>query len=329
MKTRLTAAALCVLMASTAFAGPADTTAIPDSAKWVVHVDVAAATASDIATGMMAIITGKDSPVPAAEAAKATEAWKFASDINSLTLYGPGPNEAEAVAIVSAKYDEATIKTMLKITAQSATAAHGGHVIYTFAGKDKAGRPRTQYGCFYDKSTMVGGALIANVKAALDVMDAKAGAKALTKDNPLTAMLTPSKGSFMLVAAADVDKMVAQAAKAAPAAADPVAGMAAKAQDVRLELGEADANAYVNVSANMLAEDDAKSIQAALNGLIAMGMFRAGNDPDAMTLLQAIKVDAKGKNVSIDISLPVKTILDKFATALAARLTAVKAAALN
>lgn len=324
MRTRLTAAALCLLMASTALAGEANTSAIPDSAKWVVHVDVAAVTASGIANGVINIMTGKNSPLPAADVQKVVDGWKFAGNIHSLTLYGPGPDEADAIAIVTAKYDENTIKNMLKIDAQNATVAHGGHVIYTFAGKDKAGRPRDQYGCFYNNTTMLGGANIAKVKAALDVLDGKAGAKALAKDNPLTAMIAPSKGSFLVVAAADVNRMVAQAAKDNP---DPATAMLAKAQDLRFEVGQLEANMYVNANATMLAEEDAKTVQTMLNGLIAMAMFRGGNDPAAMKLLQAIQVGCKGKNVSVDISFPVETILDTFAKVLAARLAAVKAAA--
>jgi len=331
MRTRFTAAALCVLMASTALAGPANTASIPDSAKWIVHVDIAAVTSSGIANALMAMITAKDSPVTPAEAAKAVAAWKFAADFHSLTLYGSGPDEAEAVAIVTAKYDQNTIKTMLKITPQNAKAAHGDHVIYTFAGKDKADKPRDQYICFYDNTTMVAGAMIANVKTALDVLGGKAGAKALAKDNPLTAMLAASKGSFLVAAAADVDKMVAQATKADPdaAAAHPLTNVLTKTQDLRFEVGQLDADMYATATATMLTEDDAKTVQTMLNGLIAMFMFRRGNDPATMKLLQAIQVGCKGKTVSVVVNFPAETILDTSAKFLAARIAAAKAAALK
>ena len=323
MKTRIAAIGLSVLLASTAFAGPASTTAIPDSAKWVVHVDVAAVTASDIANGLLGLIAGKDSPVPADRVAKALQGWKFISTIHSVTLYGPGPVETDAVAVVSAKYDEAQVMAMLKIDARAETMAHGDHTIYPFTGKSKGNVPRKQYGCFYDNTTMVAGASLAQVKAALDVLDGKA--KALARNNPLTGMLAPGKGSFMVVAAVDVNEMVAQAVKdRKELARNPGTAMVAKCQDLRFEFGEADDQVYVTGNASMLDEEDAKAIETMLSGFLVMATFRAADDKDATKLLQAIRIDRKGRNVGVAVQCPVETILNKVSGLLAAKLVEVK-----
>ena len=317
MKTRIAAIGLCVLVASTSFAGPANKSAIPDTAKWVVHVDVSAVTASGIANGIMGLITGKDSPIPAAKIAKAIEGWKLLGNAHSVTLYGPSSDETQAVVLFTSKFTEEQIKSAAKIDAQSKTTAHGNHVIYTFAGKSRGGEPRDHYGCIFDNTTVVAGASLAQVKAALDVLDGKA--KCLGRTNPLSEMLTPSKGSFGIVAAVDVNTMVAAAIKDKPAIQDkPGTQMVAKVQDLRLENGETGGNLYLTANASMLAEEDAKAIETMLNGLIAMGMFKAAKDKDAMTLLQAIKVDRKGRNVGVGMELPVETILDKIGEKMAA-----------
>ena len=316
MKTRITATALCVLMASTAFASPANKAAIPDTAKWAIHVDVSAITASGLATGLMDIATGKDSALPADKIAKAVEGWKFLSNVHSVTLYGPGPNEAEAIALITAKYVEEQVKKMAKIDAQSATTAHGNHVIYTFAGKDRAGVATSKYGCFYDNATIVAGGSLVKVKEALDVLDGKA--RGLARTHPLSEMLTPSKGSFMIVGAVDVNEQVAAAAKLKAVQANPAGAMMTKVQDMRMEVGQIGENVYATANATMTTEEDAKTIATMLNGLIAMATFRAADNKDLAKVLQAIQVDQKGKNVGVGMELPVKMILDKIGQQMAA-----------
>ena len=318
MKTRIAALGLCALMASTAFAGPANKSAIPDSARWVVHVDVSAVTASEIAGGIMGLITGKDSPVPADKVAKAVEGWKFAGNVHSLTLYGSSADEVEAIALITSKFTEEQIKEAAKIDIQTATSAHGNHVIYTFPGKAPGEQPRDAYGCIYSNTTIVAGASVARVKAALDVLDGKA--KCLAADNPLAAMLAPGKGSFAIVAALDVNTMAAAATKGKPAAGNkPPAQMLAKVQDLRVESGETGGNIYVTANANILAEEDARTIETMLNGVLAMGMFRAANNETLMTLLKAVKISRKGKSVTAAVQLPADTIVEKLGGLMKAR----------
>ena len=316
MKAKITALTLCVLLASTAFAGPANKSAIPDSAKWVVHIDVSSVTASGIAGGIMGLITGKDSPIPADKVAKAVEGWKQVGNVHSVTLYGPGADETQAIALITSKFTEAQIKNAAKIDAQSATTAHGNHVIYTFTGKSRSGKARDNYGCIFDGTTVVAGASLAQVKAALDVLDGKG--KCLARTNPLSEMLTPSKGSFGIVAAVDVNTMIAAAIKANPAIANlPGTVMVGKVQDLRLESGETGDNLYLTANASMLVEEDAQAVETMLNGLLAMGMFRFAQDKDTLKLLQSIQVDRKGKNVGVGVEIPVETIVDKIGGAMA------------
>ena len=321
MKTRVTVIGLSVLLASTAFAGPANKSAIPDSARWVVHVDVAAVTASDIANGVLNLITDKDSPVPAAKVAKAVEAWKFIGNVHSVTLYGPGPVETDAILVVSAKYDQNDIMKKLKIDPRGKTTAYGNHTIYPFTGKPQSETPRKQYGCFYDSITMVAGASLVRVKAALDVLDGKG--KSLARNNPLSEMLVPNKGSLAVVAATDLNKMAAAAIKDKEAPADnPGTIVATKCQDLRLEFGEANGQLSVTANASMLNEEDAKALETMLSGLVVMAMFRTTNDKDVTKLLQSIEIDRKGRNVGLAVRCPIQTILDIIAAEMAARAAA-------
>lgn len=319
MKTRITAFGLSVLLASTAFAGPANHSAIPESAKWVVHVDVAAVTASDIANGVLNLITAKDSPVPAQDIAKAQQIWKFISNVHSVTLYGPGHVETDAIAIISAKYTDAQAMGLLKIDAQGETTVYGNHTIYHFTGKGKSKAPRRQYACFYDNTTIVVGANLAKIKAALDVLNGKA--KAQAKDSPLSKMLVPSKGSFVVVAAADVNKMIADVLKDKPALKENIgATIAGKCLDFRVEMGETNDQLYVTGNASMLTEEDAATVQAMLNAAVGVAMMKMMNDEAAMKLLRAVQIDRKGKNVGVGVHCSVETILDKVSGLIAARL---------
>ena len=150
-------------MASSALAGPPVESDIPASAKWVVHFDAEALTASRIAKGAMELIRAKDSPLPQKKVQKALKIWEKLADVKSLTLYGCTYDKTDAVLVAKLDYDKAEVMKLLGIR------THDGHKIYTTGGKGRH-RSRKHFVCLYDATTIVASQNEDRLAEALDLL---------------------------------------------------------------------------------------------------------------------------------------------------------------
>ena len=294
-----------ILVASPVLAGPATTDHIPDSARWVAHVNVEAATASELAKGMMSLITGDGSPVPVEQANKAAEFWKRMGDVKSVTLYGSTYDENDAVALATLRYNEAEIKTLLKIDANGEIHEYGDITFHSFIAKAR-GKNAQRFICFYDNATLVAGGNLDALEAAVDLLDGKAGG--LAKDNPLRDMLSPARGSFFVAAVPDV----AQAVAARKGKVNPKhARMLKKADSLRLEFGEDNEQVFATVGVTMLEEKDAVSLQKLAEGLLGLAAMQTEGNEELSKILDKVVVEREDRTVTLDIEYAVESVLDK------------------
>jgi len=333
MKKATLTIVMTLAVSSLAFAGAPIRGQIPQSATWVAHFDFEAITASAAGNGLIKLISAEDAPVPDEHVEKALALWKKLGDVKSVTLYGSSPAPTDAIVVANLKkYDKAEVMKMVGITGQSPTTAHGDHTIYTFVAKKKApGAGLKRYGCFYSEGVIVAGADLAKVKEVLDLLDGKG--KALDSNNPLTGMLTPAKGSFVVAAAVDVAKMVKAMGEATPEKTEAKghAALLAKVQTARLEVGEVGQNLFGTIELTMATEEDAENVSMAVQGIRAIVMLQQNRKPDTqqakdiIKLAQAIKIGAEGKTVTLQIQWPVADALSKIDAAMK-RKAALKAA---
>lgn len=315
-KRAILAVVAIVLTSSWAVAGPPVKSRIPDTAKWAVHLDVEAITNSEIAGGILNLISGEDSPVPKERVEKAVKFWEVLGNLKSVTLYGPTSREADAVAVADHRYEEAEVKKVLEITEDSPTQTYGDHTIYTFTPRKKrkrAKQPDKQLACFHSKGIVVAGADLNRVKEILDLLDGEG--KPITKDNPLAEMLTPSKGSLMVAAAVDLDKMVnALAKKTVRGRKRRHSALLKKFRSARFELGEANENVYAVLYVTMATEEDAVNIHMMAQGIRAMMLFGHEEENNGKTrkiaeMAKATEMSRKDKSVSVSIKYPVEDAL--------------------
>ena len=332
MKRAILAAVVIVMGSSWALAGPPVKSRIPDTAKWAVHLDIEAITNSTVAGGILEMISAEDSPVPKERVEKAVKFWEILGKVKSLTLFGPTCKETDAVAVADHRYEEAAVKKVLEITDASPTQTYGDHTIYTFTPKKKrkrAKQPGKRLACFHSDGIVVAGADLARVKEVLDLLDGKG--KPLTKDNPLTEMLTPAKGSFVVAAAVDLDKI----AKKVPAKKNARrrkrhVALLKKCRSARFELGEANENVYAALSVTMATEEDAANIHMMALGIRAMVLFgheeeNNGKAGKIAEMVKATEISHKDKSVSVSIKYPVEDVLTLMQTAMKEKHAAGKA----
>ena len=278
------------LVAVPAFAGPPDTSRIATSAKWVMHMDVQAVTASALATGMKDLI-------PAGGPGLAAK-WEGLKAVRSVTLFGPTADRAQAVAVADLDYNKPDVMKMLGIATGADTEAHGDHAIYSFTAKGhRAIAGTTQHVCFYDESTIVAGGQLESVKATLDLLDGEA--EGLGATTGLGQMLAPVEGSLILMAVQDVAELVAGRG---PSALQNVKG-------VRIEFGEASQEAFFTCRMALRTEQDATMIEQMAQGVLAMLKLRFQDNEQITGLLDGVQVVRDGTSVSTSVRHPVQGVL--------------------
>ncbi len=293
----------CVLVASSALAGPPVESHIPASAKWVMHFDAEAFTASRIAKGAMELIRAKDSPLPQKKVQKAVKIWEKLADVKSLTLYGCTYDKTDAVLVAKLDYDKAEVMKLLGIR------THDGHKIYTTGGKGHH-RGRKHFVCLYDGTTIVASQNEDRLAEALDLLDGRG--KPLKANKPLAKMLSCGEGAFMVAAVQDVRKMVAALEdKKGQKKVRRHAALLKKCESLRLELGEADDQVFTDLNATLSSKEDATNIQLFAQGMLALGMLHQQDDERLAKLLQGIKTEQQDDEFSVQIQFPVKDILTK------------------
>ncbi len=293
----------CVLLASSAWAGPPVESDIPASAKWVVHFDAEALTASRIAKGAMELIRAKDSPLPQKKVQKALKIWEKLADVKSLTLYGCTYDKTDAVLVAKLDYDKAEVMKLLGIR------THDGHKIYTTGGKGHH-RSRKHFVCLYDATTIVASQNEERLGEALDLLDGRG--KALKAGKPLAKMLSCSEGTFMVAAVQDVRKMVAGLEdKKGKKKMRRHAALLKKCESLRLELGEVNDKVFANLNATLSSKEDAANIQMFAQGMMALGMLHQQDNEKLAKLLRGIKTEQQNDEFSVQIQFPVKDILSK------------------
>ena len=313
MHKAVTTLTVCVLLASASPAAGPDKAILPNSAAWVVHVDVAAFTRAALPSGLMNLIIADNSPIPAEKVSKARTIWQRLGKVKSVTLYGPSHVEAEAVAVASLEYDAADVKKLLRIAPGPATHRIAGHDVYVFEARRRRGRGGgRRFLCFYDKSTLVAGGSLDRLNEAADLL-AGQGQK-LAADSELAKLLTPTAGSVAIVAARRVDELVTGATAARPRRRPRRAAFLKKTDTLRMEIGEANDAVFLALRAAMKTEQDAINAEKAANGLLGMLLLSQNGDQTLTQVLQSVAIERQDSAVSLAVRCPVNDLLSKAET---------------
>ncbi len=285
--------AAVMALASAAWAGPLNKDQVSGDAKWVVHLDVQAATASQV--GQWALKRLADHGLDA-KLKDFTTLFGFdpTKDLKGVTLYGARYEEADAVAVIQANVDKAKLLDLLAKNDGHAEIAYGDRTIHKWSEK-RGGEPVAKFGCFAAADlTMISGNLDV-LKSALDVLD---GEKASLAKGGLAVLPEPSPGSILLLAADDL--VVPEQAKH-KAVLDRV-------KSVSVEVGEADGQVYFRDVIIAKAAEDGAQVRRLLNGLLAMvALFGQSDDQaadpvraEALAMLGAIRVGGQDATVTIE-----------------------------
>jgi hypothetical protein len=269
---------------------------ISADASWVVHVDLAGFKKTQLGGFVWKQLMGEDVSRKLA-AFDAIFNFDPRRDVTSVTVYGKDANPQGGVLFLRGTFDGKRLATLVQANDGYAARTHGAHTLHVWKDKKQGGGASATYGTVLGDNTVVVSATEKELKAALDVLDGKAGAAAAGgKLGDLSAV----EGSpFFMVVAHLADMQAVQ----------PRAVMFKHATSARVAMDEKAGRLTATVVMNMTAADKALQMQTVAQGLVAFGQMAARKHPELGKLADAVKISVNGTTIKATLSYPVADMI--------------------
>jgi hypothetical protein len=283
-----TLAAIALFLAVPAFPGTIPSSIVPETASWVVHLDME----KFVATGLYGYLE-KDGKFQIKS--RDLDRWfkMDIKDVKSVTVFGLGPGDKQIVFAVAGKFDKAGIIAMVEADKDHQKTAYGAYTLYS-SGSD-------EYGAFINDNLLVFSEGRAVIEKVLDTAGGKAKNFAAT---PLNASLKEvPAGAFLSGVLPDLSGLGKEFGQSK--VLDKASGLFFLAQEKTDKL-------LVRLQVTAESPESAKNMADVVQGLIAMGRL-GGNEGDMAkiaSLLDGLQVKLEGKVLRLDFERPSKEIAD-------------------
>ena len=302
MKTLLPIIAGLFLLTSAGLAAPIQVAA---DARWAAHVDVDRFLQTKFGEYIAREFLDKQLAKPTAKLKTDFGVEVDWRKIHSLTAYGwnfEGKEAADAVLVLRTDLDLPTmLDAVIAKMSQNGKAEAPVQKIEEAEGTIYQ-VPKEAYGA----ASKDGAFIVARTRERLlGALKAASDPKA----SPASSQLIPALGTdaFLLFGVAhsmdQVDKLPKQAQ------------VLKQAERARLAAGEKAENVFVTLSLDARTVEAATQIQQMVQGLIALGNLQGEQNADLQKLSQAARVDAKEKEVTLALQLPVQDVITKIGEA--------------
>jgi len=283
-----TLAAIALFLAVPAFPGTIPSSIVPETASWVVHLDME----KFVATGLYGYLE-KDGKFQIKS--RDLDRWfkMDIKDVKSVAVFGLGPGDEQIVFAVAGKFDKAGIIAMVEADKDHQKTAYGAYTLYS-SGSD-------EYGAFINDNLLVFSEGRAVIEKVLDTAGGKAKNFAAT---PLNASLKEvPAGAFLSGVLPDLSGLGKEFGQSK--VLDKASGLFFLAQEKTDKL-------LVRLQVTAESPESAKNMADVVQGLIAMGRL-GGNEGDMAkiaSLLDGLQVKLDGKVLRLDFERPSKEIAD-------------------
>jgi hypothetical protein len=287
------AVAVAVLFTWTAWlqAGPLDFRQVPADAQWVAHVDVDAMRGPPVFGEALAAVTEQWNDVQTRlDCLRDEFGLDLAKGLHSITLYGNQFGKPTGVLIANVDVDRKMLEAEMEQAPGYKPEKHGSHTLHSWA--DEHG-PLT--GVFYSGSILVFGRTAADVAAAVDVLDGKSPNLA-GKDSPLAAKV-PTGAAF-----------VGRALGLADADLPWKSPLMKQSESVATSLTVSQDTIDCEVRLVTKSAEAAPLLKDVIHGALAMVSLQVGPHPGMTDLFAAVKIDVRGKTVTVKWRAPVADV---------------------
>ena len=279
-------------------ADPLDLKQVDADAKWAVHVDIDAARASTVLQNVYQLLSEKHPDIEK-RLGEVREKWQFnPADIHDVTFYGQQFKKGEGVAIVHATVDQQALLEKAKQAPNHKVGNHGKYELHSWTHAAGSKHERSMTGTFFKPDVLVFGSSEAEVGAALDVLD---GTKPNMADKQPSLVGTIPPGTILVAGARDLSEIKLPAKS-------PVAPVVKQADSMILSIGEHDGNSFLAATVNVKQTEVAQQLKAIVDGFRAAAAIKQGDDPEALKILNALKVSVTDKTVTVDWTVPADAV---------------------
>jgi len=277
-------------------AAPLNPDLVAGDAQWVAHLDVDALRTSTFAQSAYQEFLDECPVAGIATAAFATSAMVVGmdprKDLHGITLYGPKVGKEKGVLIVAADANQDSLAEKVKEAKDYESSKYGDRELHSWTHKDH-GRERPVTGAFFDDKVVVFADSVAEIKAALDVMDGKKPAcscKVLAAEVPEGATL------------------VARAVGIAGVKLPHDSELIKKIESVSIDTGEKRGNSFSHVTVVTNCADCAKQIGIVARGFRALGLLHAVDCPDDKQFVEKLRIKVDDKTVTVNNTAPADAV---------------------
>jgi len=284
-----TLAAIALFLAVPAFPGAIPSSIVPETAKWVVHLDME----KFVATGLYGYME-KDGKFEIKS--RDIDRWfkmDIPKDIKGVTVFGLGPDDKQIVFAVAGKFDKAAILAKIEAEKDHQKTPYGAYTLYSMDGEES--------GAFINDGLIV---FSEGREAIQKVLDTAGGKAKNFAGTPLSASLKEvPAGAFLSGVLPDLSGLGKEFGQSK--VLDKASGLFFLAQEKTDKL-------LVRLQVTAESPESAKNMADVVQGLIAMGRL-GGNEGDMAqiaSLLDGLQVKLEGKVLRLDFERPSKEIAD-------------------
>jgi hypothetical protein len=291
-------------------AAPFEAKKVPETAKWVLHVDMDALRTTEVwklIDGEIAKNAQADQKLGEIEQFTGI---KFPEGLHDVTLFGLGFSDENVVVVVSAGMDQGKLIGFLQLDPNFKSEKHGEKDVVSWIDQDKGKR---MWGTFYDDKTA---AISASPDAVKTYIDTRGGAKkGLSAESPLAA--GAKAGLIAYMAGKDLSQLK-------EAAQNP---HVQEVESISFSVEEVGADAVLHASVTTKSAETASNVRMLAEGgkaLLVLQMKDPKADPSAKMLgemVQRVTTSLEGKTVSADGKVSLETIKKLMDMAARAKMT--------
>ncbi|UCG55586.1 MAG: hypothetical protein JSU70_12035 [Phycisphaerales bacterium] len=289
-----------VLTARPAVSGPLLKSRVGKDANWVVHLDCEQLKRAQIG-GLIReelVRIGVEEKL-----ANFAEVFSFhpLDDLQSVTLYGNGPDEERAVVLAEGRFDAEKLLAIVRLNPRYEEIKHGDFVLHGWLQEDKHKDDQTTekmvYGCLYDKRLVVMSAGLDAVKWALDVL---AGTAEDAADGVFDQAALSAEGAFFQVAANGVGEM----------ADEEEAAVLKQTDALGLAVGEVEGDFYADLELTADTSEVAQGISKILEGVIAFVSLSGEDRPRLAELAKKVELSCQGNSVRVHLGCDPRAVFE-------------------
>jgi hypothetical protein len=294
---------LALTIAPAARAQAFDPQTVPANAKYVLHVNAEAILASPLWEMAKSYLDQNADYQTKRVEIERVAGMRLPEDIHSVTVYGLGFTDKDAVVILDAAMNQQQLRNMLQMNPDYKSTAHGDHEILTWTDKGKI-----NYGAFYGGTKAIIAGSPENVGVAMDILDGKGE----TFKNPTTLPPNAKGAGVMLFVAADAFDLLK-----AKEPQNPIAGLVLS---VAGTVAHEDGALVARVNLQAKDPQAAEQMRSSIEGLKSFITMLAGNQQAqpgtklGAEALQKLQASVNQSSVALTWSMPmadIKTMVDK------------------